>query len=211
MKKIFFIALLSALVISVFSQNEQKAKEILDIVSEKTQSFNSITADFDFVMENAEVDLKETNSGNIIIQNNKYKLVFNGIEIYNNGKNQWTYMPDAEEVNISEVIEDENDYMNPANIFTIYEKGFQYNYKGLSPSRENFIIELSPENINEFSLITLKISQDSYQINKAIMTGTDGNTYIISIKNFKTEQKYPESTFAFDTKKHPSVNVIDLR
>lgn len=211
MKKIFFIALLTALVISVFSQNTQKAKEILDIVSKRTQSVNSITADFDFVMENTEVDLKETNSGNIIIQNNKYKLIFSGIEIYNDGKNQWTYMPDAQEVNISEVIEDENDYMNPANIFTIYEKGFQYNYKGLSTSGENFIIELSPENINEFSLVTLEIDQDSYQINKAIMSGTDGNTYIVAIKNFKTEQKYPESTFTFDTKKNSSVNVIDMR
>ncbi|MDA3880755.1 MAG: outer membrane lipoprotein carrier protein LolA [Prolixibacteraceae bacterium] len=211
MKKIFFITLLSILIIPVFSQNEKQAKEILDKVSENTSSFNSITADFDFIMENAEVDLRETNQGNIIIQNNKYKLAFGGIEIFNDSKNQWTFLPDAEEVNISEVIEDENNYMNPANIFTIYEKGFSYNYAGISSSGENFIIELTPDEINEFAKVTLEITKSTYLINKAIMNGTDGNTYTVDIKNIKTETKYPESTFTFDTKKNPSISVIDLR
>lgn len=211
MKKFFFITILSVLLIPVFSQNEQRAKEILDKVSEKTRSFNSITADFEFIMENEEVDLRETNKGNIIIQNNKYKLAFAGIEIFNDGKNQWTYMPDAEEVNISEVINDESNYMNPANIFTIYEKGFSYNYTGTSISGDNFVIELTPDIVNEFSKVTLEINKNTYQIDKAIMNGTDGNTYTVDIKTMQIEKTYNESTFAFDTTTHPSISVIDLR
>ncbi|MDA3816368.1 MAG: outer membrane lipoprotein carrier protein LolA [Prolixibacteraceae bacterium] len=210
MKSLFLTILITIQAFSIFSQDTQDAKKILDKVSEQTRSYISITTDFDFIMENKEVDIREVNSGYIILQNNKYKLNLNGIEIFNNGETQWTYMPDAEEVNISEAVTDENDYMNPANIFTMYENGFSYKLIGETPSG-NYKIELSPDEINEFSKITLEIENDSHQIDKAIMTGTDGNSYIINLKNWDVSKEYPETTFEFNAGEHPSVNIIDLR
>ncbi|MCF8363124.1 MAG: outer membrane lipoprotein carrier protein LolA [Prolixibacteraceae bacterium] len=210
MRSLLLIIFITVQAFPLFSQDTEDAKKILDKVSEKTRSYKSITTDFDFIMENKEVDLREVNSGQIIVQNEQYKLNLNGIEIYNNGKNQWTYMPDAEEVNISEAVTDENDYMNPANIFTMYENGFSYKMIDESPSG-NHRIELIPDEVNEYSKITLEIEKDSYQIDKAVMIGTDGNTYIVDLKNWDVSKNYPETTFKFNTEEHPSINVIDLR
>lgn len=210
MKSLLLLILFTVQAFPLFSQGTQEAKKILDKVSEQTRSYKSITTDFEFIMENKEVDIREVNSGQIILQNNNYKLNLNGVKIYKNDKTQWTYMPDAEEVNISEAVSDENDYMNPANIFTMYENGFSYKLIGKTPSG-NYKIELTPDEINEYSRITLEIINDSYQIDKAIMNGTDGNTYIINLKNWDVSKEYPETTFKFNTEEHPSVNVIDLR
>jgi outer membrane lipoprotein-sorting protein len=210
MKTILFIIFFTTQTFSLFSQETKDAKTILDKVSEQTRSYKSIKTDFDFIMENKEVDMREVNQGQIILQNNKYKLNLNGIEIYNNGETQWTYMPDAEEVNISEAVTNESDYMNPANIFTMYENGFSYKLIGETPSG-NYKIELTPDEINEFSKVTLEIEKGSYQIDRAIMNGTDGNTYSIELKNWDVSKKYPDTTFKFNEEEHPSVNVIDMR
>lgn len=212
MKHLLLIAFIFS-VSQAFSQVDTKAKEILDKVSQTTKSYTSITADFDFIMENREVDIRESNEGNIIIQKEKYKLTISGIEIYNNGANQWTYMPDAEEVNISSADSEEEEMINPASIFTIYEKGFINTYLGefTNNGRKTYKIELTPTEEQEFSRVIIEINQKSYQIISAIMFGTDGNQYAINIKNMKTETNYNESTFQFNTAAYPNVDVIDMR
>lgn len=212
MKHLLLIAFIFS-VSQAFSQVDTKAKEILDKVSQTTKSYTSITADFDFIMENREVDIRESNEGNIIIQKEKYKLTISGIEIYNNGANQWTYMPDAEEVNISSADSEEEEMINPASIFTIYEKGFINTYLGefTNNDRKTYKIELTPTEEQEFSRVIIEINQKSYQIISAIMFGTDGNQYAINIKNMKTETNYNESTFQFNTAAYPNVDVIDMR
>ena len=102
MKQILFIAIVLLISNNLFSKTDEKAKVILDQVSEKTKNYKSITASFEFILENTEADLKEANQGNIIIQKEMFKLSISGIDIFNDGKSQYTYMKDAAEVSISE-------------------------------------------------------------------------------------------------------------
>lgn len=201
------------IVLGSFGQSASKAKSILDKVSEETKSYPSITADFSFTMKNEEVDMEETNKGSLIVQGDMYKLSISGVEMYSNGKAQWTFMPDAQEVSIIEAETAEEGGINPATIFTIYNQGFTYMYLGefSDDGKKTHKIELSPTEEQEFSRIILEIGQDDMQIKNASMFGTDGNLYIIRITKMKTEKKYPPNTFEFDTSKHPDVSVIDMR
>jgi outer membrane lipoprotein-sorting protein len=164
-------------------------------------------------MENQELDLKEQNEGSIIIQGNQYKLDINGITIYNDGTTQWTYMEDAEEVNISDANSEEEGIINPATIFTIYEKGFTNTFLGefTSNSKKSFKIELVPLKIQEFERVVLTINQSTYQIIEAQMFGNDENQYKLIINNMNTEKSYPASTFHFEATSSPGVSVIDMR
>ncbi len=48
-------------------------------------------------------------------------------------------------------------------------------------------------------------------ISKAEMSGAEGNTYIIDVKDLKTNVGAADDVFNFDQAKHPGVDVIDLR
>ena len=74
MKNFFtaFLILLTATVIS--AQQDQKAKEILDQVSKKTQSFQTISAKFVFSMENKKENINEINNGSIKLKGRKYHV-----------------------------------------------------------------------------------------------------------------------------------------
>jgi outer membrane lipoprotein-sorting protein len=199
--------------LQLFSQSDPKAKSVLDKVSEKTRNYPSITATFDFTMQNHDAGLNETNSGNLILQKDKYKLSFNGIEIFCDGKTQWTYMRDAQEVSVTNAGSNDEETINPATIFTIYEKGFKNTYLGdfTNAGKKTGKIELIPLEIKEFTRLIIEIDLSNYQIMNAKMFGKDGNEYIIKVKTMITTSNYDSSSFAFDTKKNPKVQVIDMR
>ena len=213
MKKYILILFTLFIFTTISAQNVEKAKEILDKVSKTTKAYKSITADFDFIMKNTEADINETNSGHIIIQNNRYKLNISGVDIYNDGTTQWTYMSDAMEVNIADAESDEEGAMNPATIFTIYENGYDFNYIGevSIDSKKMYQIELIPTEDQEFSKVTLFIETTNYAINQAKMIGNDGNDYEIKIKTFDTSKEYQPSTFVLDPSTLTDVDIIDMR
>jgi outer membrane lipoprotein-sorting protein len=213
MKKIALIPFIILLGVGILSAKDQKAKSILDKVSEKTRSYTSITANFDFIMENTQVNLKETSSGTLITQGDKYKLSISGIDIISDGVTQWTYMKDAKEVSITGANSSEEEMINPATIFTIYEKGFEFSYLGevIENGKKVDKVDLVPTNNQEFTRVVLNIDKTNQQIVEASMYGTDGNRYIIKVNQMETTKRYPESTFVFDPKKNPGVTVIDMR
>ncbi|HNZ72269.1 MAG TPA: outer membrane lipoprotein carrier protein LolA [Prolixibacteraceae bacterium] len=212
MKKII-LAILTIISLQSFSQSDAKAKAVLDKVSEKTRNYPSITASFDFTMQNNAAGLNETTGGNLILQKDKYKLTMSGVEIFCDGKTQWTYMREAQEVSINNAGSESGELLNPATVFTIYEKGFKNTYLGefTNSGKKTCKIELLPHTVKEFSRLILEIDLSNYQIMNAKMYGTDDNEYTIKIKSMTTTTNYEPSTFIFDTKKNSNIEVIDMR
>ena len=55
------------------------------------------------------------------IKGDKYRLEFAGQDVISDGKTRWTYVKDANEIQIDNQRKDEN-AITPTNIFTLYEK-----------------------------------------------------------------------------------------
>lgn len=212
MRKLIFIFVLF-LSLGAIAQVDQKAKTILDQVSAKTQSYPSITADFIFKLENQAAKVNESNKGTIIIQGSKYLLSITGFEIISDGKTNWTYMTDANEVSITDATSDEGLGINTAKIFTIYNQGFKNSYLGesLSNNKQVHKIELLPTTAKEFKKIILEIDKTNSQITSAVIYGADNITYTISIGKMDTTKKYPESTFTYNKSKYPNAEIVDMR
>jgi outer membrane lipoprotein-sorting protein len=200
----------------VFAQQDQKAKEILDKVTQTTQSYKSIEATFSFEMVNKEEQIKETNNGSIILKGNKYKVHLNelGMDVYSDGKNIWTYMNDANEVSISEFDGEQDDMMDPSKVFTIYQNGFDYKFSGedVKNGKNVYTIDLTPQyqNIN-YSQIRVYIDKSAMLICCAEMQGKDGNVYSVMVDQLKTDKLYDDSFFVFDPSKYADIEIIDMR
>ena len=105
----------------IFAQNN-KAKIILDELSKKTKSYSSIKAKFTNTFSSTITDLNESQSGTIYLKDNSYKLELESQIIISDGETNWIYLIDEEEVNITEIDDEENE-LNPSKILTIYEDG----------------------------------------------------------------------------------------
>ena len=206
--------LLASISLITFGQSQEKAKTILDQVSAKTKAYPSIIADFSFSLENLQEEISEVYDGSIILKGNKYKVNLMDMDTYFDGEVQYTHMIDADEVNITIPDMEDEERLNPATIFTIYEEGYTYNYvsEGSVNGKACHEIDLYPINRDKpFSRIKLLVLKDNLQIYSIRQVGKDGNNYTVIVKNMKTNESVDDSKFVFDKAANPNVDIIDMR
>jgi len=212
-----FVSMIAALIVAInlMAQQDPKAKEILDKLSQTTKSYKTIQIEFSFTLENKKNNVNQTNEGQVTLKGKSYKLhmpVFN-LEVFCDGTTSWSFNTEAKECNINNV-EDNEGSLNPANIFTIYEKGFNYTYVG----EENLagktveVLDLFPtDKSKEFVRVRLSVDKVKSQIARAQTYNKDGNTYTLLLKTMKTNIELKDDYFKFEKTKYPGVSMNDMR
>ncbi len=197
------------------AQKDPRAKEILDSVSEKYQSLNGLTATFEYSYSSTPDGIDQTNTGEVAVKGNQYKLVLEDQEIYNNGKTVWTYIKsnNFKEVTINTVEEDMEE-LTPSNIYNIYKKGYNYQLIGETTQNGRVVQEIqltaeAPK--SQFQNIKLFVDKGTKNLLGWEIQDDMGGIFRYEFKAINTEANLPNSHFVFDTKKHPDVEVIDLR
>lgn len=210
---LFFVA-------PIFQKSTQvqdpEARQILDMFSKKAKNAESLKINFTFITENHQNNTTQQAKGELWIKGDKYKLVLDKIITYYDGKNLYTYMPQAKEVTISKPSEKDDDMFlkNPSKIFTLYQQNFKFRYLGQTTyNRYNcHEIDLYPFDINKkYSIIKLLIQEDEYRLVAAKMIMKSGIHYIFYVDKFDSSARLSDSEFSFDVKAHKDVEVVDLR
>lgn len=216
MKKIILLLLVAMQSIGLLNaQTDAKAKAILAGVSKKYRSYDVVKTDFTFTLDNQQAKIKESQQGTLFVKAkaNKYKVSMTDQELYSDGKSQWTYLKEDNEVQVTDV-DNSGEALNPAKIFTLYESGYKYAYTGDTKSGSKIyqMIDLSPlDTKKSFFKIRLSVDKAAKQIVNVLIFDKNGNKYTYQVKSFSGVTKLPESTFSFDAKKYPGVEVVDLR
>ncbi len=216
MKRFAFFAVAFFVACNLLAQQDSKAKEILDKLSVTTKSYKTIQIDFSFTLENKKNNVTQTNEGEIALKGKSYRLhmpVFS-MDVYCDGTTTWSYLTEAKECNIASVEEEKDGSLNPANIFTIYEKGFNFTYIGEEnlAGRTVQVIDLSPvDKGREFVKVRLYVDKIKSQIAKAQTFNKDGNTYALTLKTMKTNINLKDDYFKFEKAKFPGVQMNDMR
>lgn len=214
-KMIWSLLVLTGFGLSGYAQQDAKAKAILAEVSKKYRSAEVIKADFTFTFDNPQAKLKESQQGSLIVKakSNKYRVTMTKQELISDGKTQWTYLKEDKEVQVTDA-DHSSDALNPAQIFSIYEKGFKYGFSGESKvaGKVYQMIDLAPIDVSKsYFKIRLGIDKVAKQIGTVVIFDKGGNKYSYTLNKTITNPKVPESTFSFDPKKYPGVEVVDLR
>jgi len=212
-----------SITVSVFAQQmpketiDTKAKAILDELSKKTKAYTTIKAEFSIVVTGADKKEKENSSGTLQLKGQKYKLDVKGQNIYCDGKSQWTYIKESNEVQINNAPDaSKTDNITPVNIFTIYEKGFKPSYikEEMVGTVNCDLIDLYPLDVKgkKYHRISLYIDKVKKQVVQVkIFSKTDQSVTTISVKSFTANTEMADTLFTFAEKDFPGVEVVDLR
>jgi outer membrane lipoprotein carrier protein len=215
MKKLTaLIALLVFPVLCIFSQNDKKAREILDKLSAKTKSYSSIKAEFSYSLVNKDRKINTVQNWKLLLNGDKYRLDMGDQLIISDGKSLWKVLKNDKEVELSNAA-DAGDGLNPKNIFTMYEKGFRYKYikEEKAGNRTVHLIDLFPENPKEKDYISIRLYIDKtlMQIYKSELKGKNGNVYTYLIKSFTTNESLDASKFTYKPAEFPGFELNDVR
>ena len=121
------LLLASALVVGLGFTQDQKAKAILDKVSEKTKGYKTISVEFNMTITGA--DMPTVNeSGKAFLKGDKYKVELVDQDIYCDGETITTHVKEDEECYTSSVEDSEEEMITPNKLLTIWEDGYKYKY-----------------------------------------------------------------------------------
>lgn len=214
MKTRIVIVLFLFSVVSVFSQTDKKAQEILNGLSSKYKSLKSLKATFTIVVENQNDKSKQEQSGTLSLKESKYKLQVAGQEIISDGKTRWTFVKDANEIQIDNQKKDEN-AITPSNIFTIYEKGWLSKYLGEKKIKNITYqnLELIPVDAKTKNVFKVKLAIDKAQktITSAVIYDKNGSIQTITVNKFTANGANEDAIYIFNSAKYPGSEVVDLR
>lgn len=215
MKKLIALTIIALGINVAFAQQDPKAKGILDKLSAKAKTFKTISATFEYELNNETAGINETQNGSLISKGDKYNLNIAGQNVISDGKTKWTYIEDAGEVQIDAANTGEEEALNPSKILTIYESGFKYKFeKEVNMDGKTLqVIKLFPEKADDkpYHSALLYVDKAKNEVYKIELKGKDGSNYTYTIKSFDVNKEVADSKFTFNTAKHPEVEVIDLR
>ena len=188
--------------LGVCAQNSSQAKQILDRTAAIVSNKGGASADFTISSpKNGNV------SGTIYIKGNKFHASTPEASIWFDGKTQWTYMNNSEEVNISAPNESQQAQLNPYKFITLYKSGYNMSMKTISSSYE---IHLKANKVNKsIGELYITINKKTYLPSKVRLL-QKGQWSTITISNFKTKN-LSDTVFRFNAKDYPDAEIIDLR
>jgi outer membrane lipoprotein-sorting protein len=218
MKKIILLATVFSLVLinpfnSISSSQDNQSSALLAKLSKTYKTYKSVKASFTVSVKNKQSGSALKQSGTLYQKGKKFRVTMSGQEIYCDGKTIWTYLEDANEVQISKFDPKTMD-INPSEIFTIYEKGFLHKYAGTVTDGTHTldVVELTPTDKNKgYFKVKLGIDKLANKVKEMSVYGKNGMITTYVIQNFEPNISINDSYFKFDPKDKPGVIEIDLR
>ncbi len=203
--------LLIALTINSFAQN--KAKTLLNQVSQKVKSYDNISIEFKYVLENTAERIKQETKGDVILQGEKYKLNILGVTRLYDGKKLYSISTEDEEITISSEKDSEEDAITPSKMLSFYEDGYTYamdieqNING----RKIQLVKLTPiDSKSEIKYILLGIDNQTKHIYNLMQIGKNGTKTTLTVNSFKTNEPLSKSLFTFDANKYKDYYINKL-
>ena len=212
-KKFLLIASLLLFSFSIQAQ-DKKAKDLLDQVTAKVKSYNSIAIDFKYSLNNSRENINQDSKGNVTMKGNQYVLNFMGVTKIFDGKKTYTIVPEDEEITISTVNEKDDNAITPSKMLTFFNTGYKYNMDILQnvKGRKIQYIKLVPLNSrDQRKEVLLGIDVQTKHIYNLIEVGKKGTKTTLTVNSFKTNQPLSKNQFTFAGSKYPNyyINKLD--
>ena len=189
---------------AVSAQNNAEAIIRLMVNQMKSHKNVEMTYKYQVTSEGLTTDAQQ---GKAWLQGNAYKVEMVEQQIVSDGKTIWTYLVDEGEVMISNAADGVDN--TPLKLLTSLDESYAATLTGMD-AQGNATIELANPK-GQYKRVTLKANASKLAINSLDVYLDDGTKLIVNIEEMKFDQELGDKFFTFDTKKHPKVDVIDMR
>ncbi|HSW68167.1 MAG TPA: outer membrane lipoprotein carrier protein LolA [Bacteroidales bacterium] len=186
----------------------KKASAILDKATEKISSYNTLKIEFNYSMENKSQGIHETFSGTLISKGDKYRIEVAGQQIISDGVTVWTYLESVSEVKIN-TVEEGSEGFSP----TGFLLNWKNNYKPVSfkEGENHTTVVLHPIHPSTFNRVEIELTNATNDLRAIRLSDASGNQFSYIVNKLTPNVATKDTDFVFDAKRHPNVEVIDLR
>lgn len=198
MKRICFLITTALLCTLTYAQT---AKSVLDKAAANITVKSGVQANFKMTGSMGNT------SGTLVVKGKKFHATTPQAIVWFDGKTQWTYMKNNDEVNVTTPTEAQLQAINPYNFINLYKNGYDCT---LNKAGKDYIVHLTASSKDKkIREMFITINKTSYQPTQVkLLQGTKWT--IFDITDLK-KRNIPDSQFRFNAKDFPQAEVIDLR
>ena len=206
MKKKNFIACLFLLFATQAVSAQNNADALIRVLVDQIKSHDNVEMAFNYQLSPDGKTLGDSQKGHAWLQGEAYKIEMSEQQSISDGKSIWTYLIDEEEVMISTTEGTDN---TPLKLLTSLDKSYAATLTGID-AQGNATIELANPK-GQYKRVSLKIDAKKTSLKSVDIYMDDGSKLVVNVEEMKFDQKLDDKFFTFDAKKHPNVDVIDMR
>ena len=186
---------------------QNNAEMLIRLMVNQIKSHKNVEMSFNYQINADGKKTDETQKGKAWLQGNAYKIEMAEQQTISDGKTIWSYLVEDEEVMVSNASEGTDN--TPLKLLTSLDESY---VATLSKMEDNGVatIELSNPK-GQYKRVTLKVDMKKTELKSADIYLEDGSKVAIHVEEMKFDQKLDDKFFTFDEKKHPNVDVIDMR
>ena len=201
-----FIGLWWALALAMPVVAQNSARDILQRAAETFRRSGGVSASF-------AIHSPEGNStGFIRLKGEKFVLEAGGMTTWFDGHTQWTYLPESDEVNISVPTDEELQTLNPYAWLSLYDRGYDVKLLPAESAGQYKIEMVARSTEAQVERVVLWLEQSSlHPVKFSLTLSGSAEPVVITVRDYRTEQAYPDALFTFDPGDYPTAEVIDLR
>lgn len=207
MKTKNIIACLFLLFVTQAVTAQNNAEALIRLLVNQVKSHQNMEMKFSYQISPDEKTLIDAQKGKAWLQGEAYKIELPEQQTISDGKTIWSYLVDDEEVLVSNATEGTDN--TPLKLLTSLDKNYAATLTNID-AQGNAVIELANPK-GQFKRITLKINANKTELKNVDIYMEDGSKVMITIEEIKFDQQLDDKFFTFDAKKHPNVDVIDMR
>ena len=214
MKKLGFIALLCWFCLCTYAAVDATAVALLDKTSNIYKQSTGTELTLRISIDDAQSGQSQTVNGTLKTRDKRFVLSTSFATMNFDGKTLYIYQPDVNEITISQPATEELDDIDPTQIITTYNSGFQIPAPEYSQEngKEIATVNLFPEDRNEdYFKLSIKIDTQTHCPIQISTHGKNGMVNTIDIINLKTNQNFSDKELDFNLKDYPKAQIIDIR
>ena len=190
---------------AVSAQNN--AEMIIRLLINQMKSHKNVEMTFNYQISPDEKTVIEGEKGHAWLQGEAYKIELADQHTISDGKTIWTYLIEDEEVMVSNAADGVDN--TPLKLLTSLDESYVATLAGIDPKGIATVELANPK--GQYKRVTLKINTKKAELKSADIYMEDGSKAVVNIEGMKFDQELGDKFFTFDTKKHPKVDVIDMR
>jgi len=208
----YFLFIVFLITGTALTGQNKKADAILEDLTKKLDSHKSVGVHFSYILKDANQVTTDEGKGTLLISGDKYRLKIIGQQVFCDGETIWTYIEDAEEVQINTATEEEG-VITPSNLLTFYND----HYKAKAVKEEEFkgktayIIELKPNEDKNHASVDFYVGKEENEILKIVLFDKNGGTTEYNLDKMNWDIPVKPDDFTFNADDYPDIEVIDMR
>ena len=204
-KNILFLLLLVPSVLWA----QKNATALLDKAAARIKADAALQMDYGYTVYDDDDAVVYDDSGIMLLDKGRYSLLMENMKVWCDGKTQWSYMKDIDEIYITEADSEEAQNLSPLYIMEKYREN--YSASVVSKGAVSVVALVSRDNDDEVNKVELYINKETYRLERLVIYMPSQGKVEVFLKGYVAKCKLGDDTYVCPVKSFSTAEVVDMR